>query len=99
MRVWGDPGSPVVIGVAATATQCLPVPGLGNGLVLDLPAFPVASGLLTQGTPCLSCPPAFEPLVFVVPVSLPLGSSVAFQALGFGNSQPAFTTAITIQVQ
>lgn len=99
LRVWGDPNSPFVLGVAATATQCLPVPGIGNGLVLDLPAAPVVGGLLTQLTPCLSCPPAFTELAFVVPASLPLGSSVSFQAIGVGNSQLAFTTAITIQVQ
>lgn len=99
MRAWGDPGSPFLIGVAATATQCLPVPGVGNGLVLDLPAFPVVGGLLTQLTPCLSCPPAFEPIGFVVPLSLPLGSSVSFQAIGLGNGQLALTTAITVTVQ
>jgi hypothetical protein len=99
LRVWGDFGSVYLLGTAASANQCLPFPGIGNGLVLDLPAFPVASGLLTLVSPCLSCPPAFDQLLFTVPQSLPIGAMVSFQAAGFGNGQFTFTVAITATVQ
>ncbi|HEX6810088.1 MAG TPA: hypothetical protein VF384_00570 [Planctomycetota bacterium] len=99
MHVWGDVGSPFVLGTAATATQCVPIPGFGNGLVLDLPASVLVGGLLTQISPCLSCPPGFTSLAFVVPATLPIGTTAAFQAVGFGNSQLAFTVAITATVQ
>jgi hypothetical protein len=99
MRIWGDIGSPFVLGTAATATQCLPIPGFGNGLVLDLPAAIVLGGLLTQTSPCLSCPPGYSEVVFVVPTALPLGATAAFQALGVGNGQFAFTVAISAMVQ
>jgi hypothetical protein len=97
VRIWGDPGSPFLLATAASATQCIAIPGLGNGLVLDLPAFPVFGGLLTQMSPCLSCPPGFENLTLVVP-PLPPGTTVSVQALGFGNGLPSFTVAITASI-
>jgi len=99
VRIWGDFNSPFVLGVAASATQCLPIPGIGNGLVLDLPISTVAIGLLTQTSPCLSCPPGFEPLTFTVPLFLPPGTAVSCQAASFGANNPAFTVAITATVQ
>src|SRR5262245_54235548 len=98
VRTWGDFSSPFVLGIAASATQCLPIPGIGNGLVLDLPASVVFGGLLTNWSPCLSCPPAFEPLTFPVPLGLPVGTSVSVQAIGVGNGQLSFTVAITATV-
>lgn len=98
VRIWGDLNSPFVLGVAATATQCVAIPGFGNGLVLDLPAFPVVGGILSQTTPCLACPPGLQPLTFPVPLTLPLGASISLQAVGFGYGQPAFTIAITATV-
>lgn len=98
LRVWGDPGSVFLLLAAGSANQCLPIPGVANGLVLDFPVFPVAAGLLTQTTPCLSCPPGFEAFAFVVP-PLPIGSTASFQAVGFGAGQFAFTVAITAVVQ
>lgn len=99
LRIWGDLGSLYVLAVASTATSCVPLPGLGNGLVLDLPAFPIVGGVLTQPTPCLACPPAFEPLSLVVPATLPVGATLALQAAGFGAGQFALTTAITASIQ
>jgi|RhiMethySRZTD1v2_1073278.scaffolds.fasta_scaffold01888_13 hypothetical protein len=98
VRIWGDFNSPFVLGVAASATQCLPIPGIGNGLVLDLPASIVFGGLLTNMSPCLSCPPAFGFLTFTVPPTLPVGASVSVQAIGVGNGQLSFTVAITATV-
>lgn len=99
LRIWGDPGSVFLLLTAGSANQCLPIPGIGNALMLDLPAFPVVAGVLTQLTPCLSCPPGYEPLPFVVPTSLPPGLVASFQSVGFGANQFAFTIAITATVQ
>lgn len=99
LRVWGDPNSVFVLAAASSATQCLPLPGLGNGLVLDLPVFTVAVGTLTQTTPCLSCPPGLEPLTFALPAFLPPGTTVAFQAVAMGANMPACTTAIAATVR
>ena len=99
LKVWGDMNAPFLLFGAGPATQCLPYPGVGNGLVLDFPIALLASGLLTHVTPCLSCPPGFEPLPFTVPLGLPPGLSASFQAVSFGNSVLSFTVAITATLQ
>ena len=98
LNVWGDPGAPFLLFGGASATQCLPIPGVGNGLVLDFPIALLASGTLTQLTPCLACPPGYQALPFVVP-ALPPGVSASFQAASFGNNVLALTVAITATVQ
>ncbi|MFY9342772.1 MAG: hypothetical protein WAT39_09800 [Planctomycetota bacterium] len=98
LRVWGDPGSLFVVGVAASASQCLPIPGIGNALVLDLPASPVWSGILTQLTPCLACPPGYEALTLLLPPTLPTGTGASLQAVGFGNGLLTLSVAITATV-
>ena len=98
VRVWGDPKAPFALLAAAGGHQCLPIPGLGNALVLDPPLVPIAFGTLTQSSPCLSCPPGFQELQFSVPRTLPLGAAASFQALGFGAGNPAFTAAVTATI-
>lgn len=98
LRVWGDPGSPFAVLAAAGTGPCLPIAGIGNGLVLDASVFPLAAGVLTMTTPCLSCPPGLQPLAFVVPTFLPIGTAASFQAVAFGSNQFAFTVGITATV-
>jgi hypothetical protein len=98
LRVWGDVRAPFGLFAAGSGTQCLPIPGLGNALVLDFPLLTLDFGVLTQVTPCLSCPPGFEDRGFVIPAAVPPGTTVAFQAASLGASQPAFTVAITVTV-
>jgi hypothetical protein len=95
LTVWGDVLAPFGLFAAASGTQCLPVPGLGNGLILDFPVLTVAFGVLSQTTPCLSCPPGLEPMTFMIPPNTPPGTSISFQAASLGNGNPAFTAAIT----
>jgi hypothetical protein len=97
LSVWGDYGAPFGLFASLGASQCLPIPGIGNGLVLDFPVVTITFGTLTLVTPCLSCPPAFADLPLVVP-ALPPGTSVSFQAATSGNGNLAFTTAITATV-
>lgn len=95
VTVWGDVAAPFGLFAATSAAQCLPVPGLGNALVLDFPIVTVTFGVLTQTTPCLSCPPGLEPLRLPLPVGLPRGAALSLQAASLGNGQPSFTVAIT----
>lgn len=95
LTVWGDVQAPYALFAAMSGTQCLPIPGLGNALVLDLPVFTVAFGVLSQTTPCLACPPGLQPMTFPLPPGLPRGTSISFQAVSFGNRGVSFTSAIT----
>ena len=95
LRIWGDPQALFALFAATSGHQCLPVPGLGNALVLDPPLLTVAFGVLTLFSPCLSCPPAFQELRFTIPPNVPPGSSVSFQAASFGAGNPSFTVAVT----
>ena len=95
LTVWGDWMAPFALFAAGSGSQCLPIPGLGNALVLDPPLLTVTFGVLTQLTPCLSCPPGLQSLQFTIPPGIPPGTSVAFQAASLGGGNPAFTVAIT----
>ncbi|MEZ5964836.1 MAG: hypothetical protein R3F56_13405 [Planctomycetota bacterium] len=95
LRVWGDRLSPFVLLAASNGSQCVPFPGLGNGLILDVPFFLLAVGTLTQTSPCLSCPPGYESLNFALPNAVPPGATLAVQAIGYGAARPSFTAAIT----
>lgn len=98
LRVWGDMNSPFVLFVAASASSCIPIPGLGGSLVADGPFATLAVGVLTQTTPCLSCPPGYEDLVFGVPGTVPIGTSLSVQAIALGAGRASFTVAITATV-
>jgi hypothetical protein len=98
LHVWGDQQALFALFAAGSATQCLPFPGIGNGLVLDFPLTTVTVGILTQVTPCLSCPPGLQTLNFSVPASLPPGTRLALQAASFANGNPSFTAAISASV-
>ena len=98
VRVWGDLQSPFALFIAASATQCLPIPGIGNGLVLDLPVHTVAAGVLTRISPCMSCPPGMEALNLTIPLAIPLNAAVSFQAVAYGGNRPSLTVAITATV-
>jgi hypothetical protein len=95
LAVWGDVQAPFALFAAASATQCTPIPGLGNALMLDAPVLTVTFGVLTQVTPCLACPPGLQNLTFTIPLGVPAGMAVAFQGASLGNGSAAFTAAIT----
>jgi hypothetical protein len=96
LKVWGDQRALFVLLAAATAPHCLPIPGIGNGLMLDQSFVVVALGGLDQISPCLSCPPGFADLRFTLP---PVRAMVAFQAVAYGGNRVAFTVTITATVQ
>ena len=95
VRVWGDIVSLYGLFASASGSQCVQIPGIGGGVILDAPFFPITAGVLNLVTPCLSCPPGFTVLQFAVPPGLPAGTSLALQAIGFGANNLSFTVAIT----
>lgn len=99
VRVWGDMQSFYVLFAAGSGSQCLPFPGIGNGLILDPPIVTVTAGVLTQITPCLACPPGYQEHAFTIPGGIPAGTALALQAAGFGAGNPSFTVAITATVR
>ncbi|MBK8979420.1 MAG: hypothetical protein IPM29_26270 [Planctomycetes bacterium] len=99
VTVWGDVQAPFVLLLAPSATQCIPLPGLGNALMLDFPIATFAVGVLTRTTPCLSCPPGYEDTRFAIPPTLPPGFTASFQAVSSGAGRPSFTVAITATIR
>lgn len=95
ITVWGDQQAIFGLFASTSANQCIQIPPLAGGLILDAPIVTVTFGLLTQTTPCLACPPGLQNLTFTTPPSLPLGTTLAVQAATYGASQPGFTVAIT----
>jgi len=95
IRVWGDTMSPFGLFASVSGSQCIPIPGIGGFVVLDLPVVPVTAGLLTEVTPCLSCPPGLLTIPFAVPPGLPPGTALALQGVALANGNLAFTVAIT----
>jgi hypothetical protein len=83
--------------MASTAGQCLPVPGVGNFLILTNPTIAM-SGVFTEGDPVLSCPGGLASFTFTFPF-LPPWTPIAIQAVGtLPNGTLALTSAITIWV-
>lgn len=95
VRVWGDIQAPFGIFASTSGSQCLPVPPILGGVILDFPIVPVTAGLLTLVTPCLSCPPGLQPFQFAVPPGLPPGTSLALQAVTLAGGNLSLTIAIT----
>ncbi len=95
ITVWGDVQAPFGLFASTGAHQCLAIPPLGGGLMLDAPVVTVTFGALLQTTPCLACPPGLQTVPFTAPNWLPPGTTLAVQAATLGNGQPAFTAAIT----
>ena len=95
IRVWGDMMSLFGLFASVSASNCIPIPGIGGFVILDFPVVPVTAGLLTEVTPCLSCPPGLQTLQFAIPPGLPPGTSLALQAIGVGNGNLSLTIAVT----
>jgi hypothetical protein len=99
VQVWGDSQAPFGLFASLSQGPCVPIPGIGGGLLLNPPVFPVASGVLSELSPCLSCPPAFVELHAQIPPTAPPGAQFSLQALSFGGGEPAFTVGIAVTVQ
>lgn len=98
LRVAGDTMAFFVLGASGSSAPCTPIPGLGNGLLLAAPITPIAAGVLTQVSPCLSCPPGYQDIMLAVPLAVPIGTALVFQALSTGAGNASFTVAITATV-
>jgi hypothetical protein len=90
------------IGASLTATNCAPLPGFVNALILDLPVVVLAAGPVSQSTPILACWGGYEQVPFAVPPGLPLGFSFTTQAVAdLQGPTPglAFSVAVRMTVQ
>ena len=88
------------IGASVSATSCLSLPIASNMLILDQPIVTLAVGLVNQQSPILSCWGGTVSVPLAVPASLPIGVSVATQAVadvpGLGGPQLAFSVAVRV---
>ncbi|MEZ5966279.1 MAG: hypothetical protein R3F56_20755 [Planctomycetota bacterium] len=94
------PGA-VMIG-AGPAVPCpgLPVPGIGNTLLVDLNTLLVlaTSGSITGAARGNCGETANQVMVTLTLPRLPVGTMVHFQGLVYDNFQPAFTRAIELTI-
>ena len=98
IQVRGTFGTNWAIGISASATQCLPIPGVTHNLVLDFPIEIVLSGVFVDTDPMLVCAGGRASFTFVFPF-LPPGTSFSLQAVAqLPNLTPALTSAITVTV-
>ncbi|MCI0586705.1 MAG: hypothetical protein L0323_07695 [Planctomycetes bacterium] len=101
LLVRGDPYAVFVIGLSATATSCIPIPGISHSLVLDLPIYVAFTGTLDQLSPILSCPSGEKTIPIPFPTSAIPGTSLAIQAIVLpvsGFAPPSLTQAIVLTV-
>lgn len=99
LRISGEWQANYLIGLASSATSCIPYPGIANSLVIDQPVLLLATGTLWNLSPILACPNAYDTLTAAVPAGIPSGTTLALQGLtsGAGNVL-AFTGAIVLTV-
>lgn len=95
VKVWGDQLAPFGLFASTSGSQCIQLPGILGGVILDFPIVALTGGLLSQTSPCLSCPPGVQPITFAVPPGLPLGTSLALQAVTIAAGNLSLTVAIT----
>jgi hypothetical protein len=98
LRISGEYQAAYMLGVSTTATNCLAYPGIFNSLVIDFPIAIVGTGTLSS-PPVPGCPNGYTQISSVVPSGLPLGTTLAIQALTYGAGNVlAFTGAIVITI-
>jgi hypothetical protein len=98
ITVRGTFGTIWAIGMSSTATQCTPVGGIQNALILDPPITLAVQGVFTQGDPILSCPGGVATLTFAFP-TLPAWTPLSIQAVAqLPDLSFALTSAISVWV-
>jgi hypothetical protein len=86
------------VGLSASATQCLPIPGVVHNLALDFPIEVVLSGVFTDMDPIIICAGGRASVSFIFPF-LPAGTTFSLQAVAHRTDLlPAFTKPITVTV-
>jgi hypothetical protein len=101
LLVRGDPYAVFVVGLSATATSCIPIPGVSHSLVLDAPIYVAFTGTLDQLSPILSCPSGEKTIPISFPTTAIPGTSLAIQAIVLPISSfapPSLTQAIVLTV-
>jgi hypothetical protein len=99
LKIAGEQQAPYVLASSTTATSCIAFPGILHNLVIDLPAVITLTGTLSSTSPVLSCPNGYTNIVASVPLGIPLGTTIAIQALTYGAGNVlAFTGAIVLTI-
>jgi hypothetical protein len=98
VQVRGYPGTIWALGISASATQCLPIPGVTHELVLDFPITVVLSGVFMNPDLIMACPGGLASIGFFFPF-MPPGTAFSIQAIAeIPGLTPALTSAITVTV-
>jgi hypothetical protein len=99
VRINGDQQAPYLLGTSATATGCVAYPGVMHNLILDMPVAIFSTGTLSSTGGPLACPNGFDTLTATVPPGIPIGTTIAIQALTYGAGNAlAFTGAIVLTI-
>ncbi|HEX6810089.1 MAG TPA: hypothetical protein VF384_00575 [Planctomycetota bacterium] len=102
MRINGPHQTLFAIGASLGASNCIPIPGFTNALILDVPIIVLSFGLISQQSPILACWGGTETVQFQVPPGLPTGVSFATQAIAdLQGPTPglSFSVAVVSNVQ
>jgi hypothetical protein len=96
---WGAASTPFVIAISLlpATPMCLPFPGIGNALALDLPPVTLAVGVTAPvGASTTACRVTPGRTVLAMPATAPPGIAFRLQSIGisFATQGPAFTRAI-----
>lgn len=86
------------IGVSLGATSCLPIPPIGNDLVLDPPVFTLAVGFVSTPSPILACWGGTQTVLLPLPPTLPQGFTFATQAGAAVPSTSVNSVAFSVAV-
>lgn len=100
--VYGAPGQVYVLAIDLFSSQpCLPIPGLGNALILSPVPITLAVGVTGPGNPTSVCLQGRAAYSLSFPVGAPSGLPFLLQGLAMSASQnvPAFTVALQSSIQ
>jgi len=100
--VYGAPTQVYVLAIDLFSSQpCLPIPGLGNALILSPQPITLAVGVTGPGNPTSVCLQGRGAYSLSFPLGAPSGLPFQLQALAMSAAQnvPAFTIALQSTIQ
>lgn len=89
LMVRGEWNQIYALALSLSASRCIPLPNVANGLVLDDPVHIVITGVCGNPSPILACPSGTDTFRISIPRALPAGFSFSVQAIVTVTSGPA----------
>jgi hypothetical protein len=86
------------IGLSLGASNCVPFPLIHNDLVLDMPIYTLAVGVVSTPSPILACWGATETVLLPLPPNLPQGFAFATQSVAAVPSTSVNSLAFSVAV-